>query len=70
MGNPATFDIIGLGKIVLKMTTEKELTLVDVLHVPDIRKNLISGSLLSKARFRPNVVYLLERVTKMRDSLN
>ena len=30
------------------MTSEKELTLNDVLHVPKIRKNLVSGSLLSK----------------------
>ena len=30
------------------MTSGKELTLNDVLHVPEIRKNLASGSLLSK----------------------
>ena len=34
------------------MDTGKELTLNDVLHVPDIRKNLISGSILSKKGFR------------------
>ena len=33
------------------MTSGKELTLNNVLHVPDI-KNLVSGSLLSKNRFR------------------
>ncbi|KAL0360689.1 UNVERIFIED_CONTAM: Retrovirus-related Pol polyprotein from transposon TNT 1-94 [Sesamum radiatum] len=52
MGNSATSNIVGLGKVVLKMTSGKELTLIDVLHVPDIRKNLVSGSLLVKSGFR------------------
>ncbi|KAK6137231.1 hypothetical protein DH2020_029020 [Rehmannia glutinosa] len=52
MGNSSTSNIVGLGKVVLKMTSGKELTLVDVLHVLDIRKNLVSGPLLSKAGFR------------------
>ena len=34
------------------MTSGKELTLNDVLHVPEIRKNLVSGSLLSKKGFK------------------
>ena len=34
------------------MTSGKELTLNDVLHVPKIRKNLVSGSLLSKKGFK------------------
>ena len=33
------------------MSSGKELTLNDVLHVPNIRKNLVSGSLLSKNGF-------------------
>ncbi|KAL0366308.1 UNVERIFIED_CONTAM: Retrovirus-related Pol polyprotein from transposon TNT 1-94 [Sesamum radiatum] len=49
MGNSATSNIVGLGKVVLKMTSGKELTLIDVLHVPDIRKNLVSGSLKDEA---------------------
>ncbi|XP_073152463.1 uncharacterized protein [Henckelia pumila] len=52
MGKNATSKIIGLGKVVIKMTSGKELTLIDVLHVPDIRKNLVSGSRLVKAGFR------------------
>ncbi|KAL0294549.1 UNVERIFIED_CONTAM: Retrovirus-related Pol polyprotein from transposon TNT 1-94 [Sesamum radiatum] len=51
MGNSATSNIVGLGKVVLKMTSGKELTLIDVLHVPDIRKNLVSGSLLGHVNF-------------------
>ena len=52
MGNSTTSPIVGLGKVVLKMTSGKELTLIDVLHVPDIRKNLVSGSALVKVGFR------------------
>ena len=34
------------------MTFGKELVLTDVLHVPDIGKNLVSGSMLSKNGFK------------------
>ena len=33
------------------MTFGKELTLTNVLYVPEIRKNLVSGSLLNSHRF-------------------
>ena len=52
MGNSSTSKVEGKGKVILKMTSEKELTLNDVLHVPEIRKNLVYGSLLSKKGFR------------------
>ncbi|KAK4383188.1 hypothetical protein Sango_2800800 [Sesamum angolense] len=52
MENSATSSIVGTDNVVLKMTSGKELTLIDVLHVPDIRKNLVSGSLLVKIGFR------------------
>ena len=52
MGNSSTSKVEGQGKIVLKITSGKELTLNNVLHVPDIRKNLVSRSLLSKNEFR------------------
>ena len=52
MGNSATSDIKGQGKVVLKMTSGKELTLTNVLYVPEIRKNLVSGSLLNSHGFR------------------
>ena len=48
MGNSSTSKIEGIGKVVLKMTTGKFLTLKDVLLVTEIQKNLVSGSLLSK----------------------
>ncbi|KAK9160690.1 hypothetical protein Syun_007031 [Stephania yunnanensis] len=48
MSNSATLKIIGVGKVMLKMTSGKELTLNEVLHVLDIRKNLLFGSYLAK----------------------
>ena len=52
MGNSSTSKIEEKGKVILKMTSGNDLTLNDVLHVPDIRKNLVSGSLLSKNGFQ------------------
>ena len=52
MGNSATSDIKWQGKVVLKMTSGKELTLTNVLYVPEIRKNLVSGSFLNSHGFR------------------
>ena len=52
MGNSSTSKVEGKGKVILKKTSGKELTLNDVLHVPEIRKNLVAGSLLSKKGFR------------------
>ncbi|XXG68848.1 hypothetical protein AAC387_Pa06g1848 [Persea americana] len=52
MGNSATSKVEGQGQVVLKMTSGKELTLNNVLHVPDIHKNLVSGLLLSKKGFK------------------
>ena len=44
MGNSATSTIEREGTVILKMTSEKDMTLKNVLYVPDIRKNLVSGS--------------------------
>ncbi|GJY79840.1 retrotransposon protein, putative, ty1-copia subclass [Tanacetum coccineum] len=41
MGNSATFDIKGEGDVILKMTSEKELKLTNVLYVLEICKNLV-----------------------------
>ena len=51
MGTSATLEIQGVGTVVLKMTSGKELTFNDVLYVPEIRKNLVSGWLLNKHGF-------------------
>ncbi|GJU09291.1 retrovirus-related pol polyprotein from transposon TNT 1-94 [Tanacetum coccineum] len=47
MGNSATADIKGEGDVILKMTSEKELKLTNVLYVLEIRKNLVSGWLVN-----------------------
>ena len=52
MGNFSTSKVVGKGKVILKMISGKKLTLNDVLHVPDICKNLVSCSLLSKNGFK------------------
>ena len=49
MGNSSTVSILGKGKVSLKLTSGKTIALHNVLHVPDIRRNLISGALLNKA---------------------
>ena len=52
MGNSSTSKVVGKGKVILKMNPGKKLTLHDVLHVPYIRKDLVSCSLLSKNGFK------------------
>nr|GEY23657.1 hypothetical protein [Tanacetum cinerariifolium] len=52
MRNYATTDIKGEGDVFLKMTSEKELKLTNVLYVLEIRKNLVFGWLLNKFGFR------------------
>lgn len=49
MGNSSTVSILGKGKVSLKLTSGKTIALHNILHVPDIRRNLISGALLNKA---------------------
>ncbi|KAL8132042.1 hypothetical protein AgCh_007799 [Apium graveolens] len=60
MGNSTTSTIEGEGTVILKMTSGKNLTLKNVLYVPDIPKNLVSGSLLNKHGFR--IVIELDKV--------
>ena len=52
MGNFVTSEIKGQGKVILKMTFGKELTLTNVLYELEIYKNLVSGSLLSNHGFQ------------------
>ena len=44
MGNSSSAKVVGKGTIELKFTSGKMVTLIDVLYVPDIRKNLVSGT--------------------------
>ncbi|KAH7865270.1 hypothetical protein Vadar_004451 [Vaccinium darrowii] len=52
MGNQSTAAVKGKGKVDLEFTFSKTLTLTDVYHVPKVRKNLVSGSLLDKHGFK------------------
>ena len=52
MGDSRFTPVIGKEKVLLKLTSGKVLALSDVLHVPDINWNLVSVSLLGKARVR------------------
>ena len=52
MGNSSTAQVKGIGTVQLEFTSGKTLTLNDVYHVPEIRKNLVSGSLLNKNGFK------------------
>ena len=52
MGNSSSAKVVGKGTVELKFTSGKIVTLMDVLHVPEIRKNLVSGTLLLKHGFR------------------
>ena len=47
IGNSTTSEFKGQGKVVLKMTSGKEMTLTNVLYVPEICKNLVFGSMLN-----------------------
>ena len=52
MGNYSALNVEGKGYVMLKFTSVKVVTLTDVLHVSEIRKNLVSGPILSKKGFK------------------
>ncbi|GJZ65064.1 pol polyprotein [Tanacetum coccineum] len=52
MGNGTASKIKGRGKVILKLASGKEFVLSNMLHVPNITKNLIFGPTLSNKRFK------------------
>lgn len=52
MGNHVAAKVMGKGSVEISFTSGKKLTLVNVFHVPDLRKNLISANLLCKSGFK------------------
>ena len=52
MGNQAAVRVFGKGSIVLNFTSGQKLTLINVYHVPDVKRNLVSASLLVKRGFK------------------
>jgi hypothetical protein len=51
MKNLLTTKVLSVGNVILKMISEKLLTLNDKLHVADIKKNLMSNLLLRRKWF-------------------
>ena len=52
MGNGATASIHGVGTVDLKFTSGRIVQLKNVQHVPAIKKNLVSSSLLCREGFK------------------
>lgn len=52
LGDARATRVIEKGKVLLKLTSGKKLELRNMLHVPTIRRNLISGALLNKANIK------------------
>ena len=52
LGDSHTIEVVGIGEVLLKFTSGREVTLKDVFHVLDIRKNLVSSFLFNKAGFK------------------
>ena len=48
MGNTATAEVIGKVKVILKLNSGKTLSPSNVLYVPSLHRNLVSGSLLNR----------------------
>ena len=52
-----TGQVLGKGKVMLNLTSGKTLDLNDVLHVPNIRANLVLVALLGKVRIKVSFEY-------------
>jgi len=52
MANGARASVHGVGMVDLKLTSGKTVQLKNVQHVPSIKKNLISGSLLCRDGYK------------------
>lgn len=59
-----TTNVTGIGNVELKCTFGKTLLFKDVLHTPEIRKNLVFGFLLNKAGFTEIIGFDLYTITK------
>ncbi|GJS95121.1 zinc finger, CCHC-type containing protein [Tanacetum coccineum] len=52
MGDESTKPILGHGNVVLEFSSGKTITLVNVVYVPGLRKNLLSGPVLNKCGYK------------------
>jgi hypothetical protein len=73
MGNGSHACVIGVGTVILKFTSGRTVLLKNVQHVPSIKKNLVSGSLLCrdgyKLVFKSNKCILLKYGTFVRKGI-
>ncbi|XP_070003876.1 uncharacterized protein [Nicotiana sylvestris] len=67
VGNSATTKIKGYGKIFLKMTSGKVVTLNNICHVFEIQKNLVSILLLVKNGFK--CIFVSDKVVKSKNEI-
>jgi hypothetical protein len=52
MGNDSLAHILGAGTVNLKFTSGKTVLLKNVQHVPSIKKNLVSGSMMCRDGYK------------------
>ncbi|RZB66097.1 Retrovirus-related Pol polyprotein from transposon TNT 1-94 [Glycine soja] len=64
LGDSHTTTVAGIGDVELKFTFGKTLILKDVMHTPEMRKNLVSGLLLNKVGFTQTIGANLFTLTK------
>lgn len=64
LGDAHATNVAGIGNVELNFTSRKTLILKDVMHVLEIRKNLVSGFLLNKAGFSHSIGAYLYTITK------
>ena len=67
LGDSRSTPVIGKGKVLFKLTSRKVFALSDVLHVPNIRWNLVSVSLLGKARMR--ILFDSDKIVLTKDDI-
>jgi hypothetical protein len=52
MGNGSHARVLGVGTVVLKFTSEKTVLLKNVQHMPSIKRNLVSGSMMCRNGYK------------------
>ncbi|KAI5582284.1 hypothetical protein BDE02_07G075200 [Populus trichocarpa] len=60
-------NVLGKGKVLLKLTLSKTLALNEMMHVPNIRANLVSMALLGK--FRIKVLFEFDKIVMTKNNV-
>ena len=67
LGDSHTTQVLGKGKVMLKLTSGKTLALNNVLHVPNIKANLVSVVLLGKVGVK--VSFEFDKIIMTKDNI-